>query len=71
MVARVTTVAPIGFDASLIKVECDASNSLPALQIVGLDNKAIDEAGERLRSAITNSLLDFPQKTHYDQPCTR
>lgn len=62
MVARVMTVAPIGFEASLVEVECDAANSLPALQIVGLGNKAIDEARERVRSAITNSLLEFPKK---------
>lgn len=62
MVARVITVAPIGFEGSLIEVESDASKSLPSLQIVGLGNKAIDEAKERVRSAITNSLLDFPKK---------
>lgn len=62
MVARVITVAPVGFDGSLIEVECDATKSLPALQIVGLGNKAIDEARERVRSAITNSLLEFPKK---------
>lgn len=62
MVARVMTVAPIGFESSLIEVECDATNNLPALQIVGLGNKAIDEAKERVRSAITNSLLEFPKK---------
>jgi len=62
MVARVMTVAPIGFDGSIIEVESDASNGLPSLQIVGLGNKAIDEAKERVRSAITNSLLDFPKK---------
>lgn len=62
MVARVITVAPIGFNASLVEVECDAFNNLPTLQIVGLGNKAIDEARERVRSAITNSLLDFPKK---------
>lgn len=62
MVARVITVAPIGFDGSIVEVECDASNNLPALQIVGLGNKAIDEAKERVRSAITNSFLDFPKK---------
>jgi len=56
------TVAPIGFEASLVEVECDAASSLPALQIVGLGNKAIDEARERVRSAITNSLLEFPKK---------
>jgi len=32
------------------------------LQIVGLGNKAIDEAKERVRSAIANSLLDYPKK---------
>ncbi len=62
MVAHVTTVAPIGFDGSIVEVECDATKSLPALQIVGLGNKAIDEAKERVRSAISNSLLEFPKK---------
>lgn len=62
MVARVLTVAPIGFESSIIEVESDATKSLPSLQIVGLGNKAIDEAKERVRSAITNSLLEFPKK---------
>lgn len=62
MVSRVMTVAPIGFDGSLIEVEGDATNSLPSIQIVGLGNKAIDEAKERVRSAISNSLLEFPKK---------
>jgi magnesium chelatase family protein len=62
MVARVITVAPIGFDGSIVEVESDASRALPSLQIVGLGNKAIDEAKERVRSAITNSLLEFPKK---------
>jgi len=62
MVARVMTVAPIGFDGFMVEVESDVSKSLPSLQIVGLGNKAIDEAKERVRSAITNSLLEFPKK---------
>ena len=62
VVAKVITVAPVGFDGHIIEVESDMSNSLPSLQIVGLGNKAIDEAKERVRSAITNSLLDFPKK---------
>ena len=62
MVARVMTIAPIGFEGSLIEVESDSSNGLPSFQIVGLGNKAIDEAKERVRSAISNSLLDFPKK---------
>jgi len=62
MVARVMTVAPIGFYGAIIEVESDATKALPSLQIVGLGNKAIDEAKERVRSAITNSMLDFPKK---------
>ena len=60
MVAKVVCVAPVGFSGSLVEVECDAKKGLPALQIVGMGNKAIDEAKERVRSAITNSLLEFP-----------
>ena len=44
----------------MIDVESDMTKGLPALQIVGLGNKAIDEARERVRSAITNSLLEYP-----------
>lgn len=62
MVSKVYTVAPIGFNGVLIEVESDTSKSLPCLQIVGLGNKAIDEARERVKSAITNSMLDFPRK---------
>ncbi len=61
-VAKVFSVAPIGFDGHIIEVESDASRGLPSLQIVGLGNKAIDEAKERVRSAITNSLLEYPPK---------
>ena len=81
--AKVFTAAPVGFDGSIVEVESDASKGLPSIQIVGLGNKAIDEAKERVRSAITNSLLEYPAKkitvnlapaelpkdgTHYDLP---
>ena len=59
-VAQVLSGAPIGFNGALIEVEADMKAGLPALQIVGMGNKAIDEARQRVRSAITNSLLDFP-----------
>lgn len=62
MVARTITVAPIGFNGLIIEVESDSTKALPSLQIVGLGNKAIDEAKERVRSAISNSLLEFPKK---------
>lgn len=59
-VARVLSGALIGFNGALLEVETDMKSGLPGLQIVGMGNKAIDEARQRVRSAITNSLLDFP-----------
>ena len=61
MVGRVLSATSLGFDGQLIEVEGDLSSGLPTLQIVGLGNKAIDEAKDRVRSAIKNSLLDFPK----------
>lgn len=62
MVAVAHTVAPLGFDGRVVRVETDLTNGLPSLQIVGLGSKAVDEARDRVRSAIVNSLLDFPKK---------
>ncbi len=62
MVGNILSATTVGFDGQIIEVECDASKGLPSLQIVGLGNKAIDEAKERVRSAIKNSHLDFPIK---------
>lgn len=82
-VAKVVSVAPIGFNGRIIEVESDSTKGLPSLQIVGMGNKAIDEAKERVKSAISNSLLEYPAKritinlapaelpkdgTHYDLP---
>lgn len=61
MVSKVQSVAPIGFEGCIIDVETDIAKGLPSLQIVGMGNKAIDEAKERVRRAITNSNLDFPK----------
>ena len=62
MIARVGTVALIGFDGALVEVETDIKQGLPAMHIVGMGNKAVDEARERVRSALSNSLLDFPAR---------
>lgn len=60
--ARVISATAYGFEGRLIDIECDTSRGLPTLSIVGLGNKAIDEAKERVRSAIKNSHLDFPNQ---------
>ncbi|MDB5159745.1 MAG: Mg chelatase, subunit ChlI [Candidatus Saccharibacteria bacterium] len=62
MIARVTTVALVGYDGALVEVETDLKQGLPAMHIVGMGNKAVEEARERVRSAISNSLLDFPAR---------
>ena len=61
MIGRVLSATPVGFQGQIIDVEGDLSAGLPNLQIIGLGNKAIDEAKDRVRSAIKNSLLDFPK----------
>lgn len=62
MVAHVSTVAPVGFEGVLVDVESDIKKGLPGIQIVGLGTKSVDEAKERVRSAVTNSLMEFPTK---------
>lgn len=62
MTAHIYSATSLGYEGRLIDVEGDASNGLPGLVIVGLGNKAVDEAKERVRSAIKNSGLDFPRK---------
>lgn len=62
MISKVLSAAAIGYSGEVIEVEGDSSKGLPSLQIVGMGNKAIDEAKERVRSAIKNSDLDFPKK---------
>src|SRR5258707_15572199 len=62
MIARVFSATNVGFEGKLIEVECDTSNGLPNIIIVGLGDKAVEEAKERVRSAIKNSQLEFPRK---------
>jgi magnesium chelatase family protein len=61
MLAKVFSGATVGLNPVPVEVEVDvASRGLPSLTIVGLPNKAIEEAKERVRSAIKNTGLEFP-----------
>jgi len=62
MLAAVTTFAIDGVDTRRVSVECDVRLGLPTFTVVGLADKAVREARERVRSAITNSGFEFPQK---------
>jgi len=61
MLAKVLSGATIGLETVLVEVEVDVNNQgLPSFTIVGLPNKAVEEAKERVRAAIKNSGAEFP-----------
>lgn len=62
MVNKVTTATVIGLNSYKVTVEIDVVNSLPGVSIVGLPDTSINEARDRVRSAIKNSEFTFPSK---------
>jgi len=60
-VAKIFSAATVGLDSYLVEVEVDIGAGLPAFTIVGLPDKAIEESKERVRAAIKNSGVFFPQ----------
>ena len=83
MVQRVTTVAFEGIEARAVDVQVQVASGLPKFQVVGLPDKAVSEARERVRAALTASGLALPARriivnlapadmpkegSHYDLP---
>lgn len=83
MFYQCTTCALDGIDAYTVMVEADISRGVPSVNIVGLPNLAVKESKDRIRSAIINSGLEFPNQriiinlapsdikkegTHFDLP---
>lgn len=83
MVQHVTTVAFEGIDARAVDVQVQVAPGLPAFTIVGLPDKAVSEARERVRAAMIASGLALPARritvnlapadlpkegSHYDLP---
>jgi magnesium chelatase family protein len=83
MVQRVSTVAFEGIEARAVDVQVQVAPGLPAFNIVGLPDKAVSEAKERVRSALIASGLALPSRritinlapadlpkegSHYDLP---
>ncbi|MEY4800201.1 MAG: hypothetical protein RLZZ213_648, partial [Cyanobacteriota bacterium] len=60
MLARCKTAALQGLEARPVLVEVDLAPGLPGLQLVGLADAAVQEARERVRSAIRHSSLKVP-----------
>ncbi len=61
MSSKVFTAGVSGLTALPIEVEADVSSQLPGIFIVGLPDKAVEEAKERVRSALKNSGCEFPR----------
>ena len=83
MIQRVATVAFAGVDARPVDVQVHVAAGLPAFTIVGLPDKAVTEAKERVRAALIASGLALPARritvnlapadlpkegSHYDLP---
>lgn len=62
MVAVAYTVAFEGIEARLVEVQCAVSPGLPAFNLVGLPDKAVSEAKERVRAALTALNIALPAK---------
>ncbi|MEO0829746.1 MAG: magnesium chelatase domain-containing protein, partial [Pseudomonadota bacterium] len=62
MIARAHSVAFEGVEARLVEVQCAVSAGMPAFSIVGLPDKAVSEARERVRAAMTSMAIALPSK---------
>ncbi|WP_137844917.1 YifB family Mg chelatase-like AAA ATPase [Microbacterium sp. 2FI] len=61
-VPRTWSVALVGAQGELVEVEADLSNQTPDFRIIGLPDKALAEAGQRVRNACGNSALALPRR---------
>ena len=62
MIARVTTVAFQGMEAKRVEVQCSIQPGMPGFSVVGLADKAVSEARERVRAAMSEMGLALPSK---------
>ncbi len=62
--AHVLAAQPSGVSAELVLVEADLSRGLHAFSIVGLADRAMEEARDRISSAIRNTGLKPPKATN-------
>jgi magnesium chelatase family protein len=62
MVARAYTVAFEGVDARMVEVQCAIAPGMPHFGVVGLPDKAVSEAKERVRAALSAMSIALPSK---------
>ncbi len=61
-IARIQSFAFSGIEAMPVEVQVQISSGLPAFLVVGLPDKAVGEARERVRAALTAMGLALPPK---------
>ncbi len=66
MLSIVRACAIVGLDSWIIEVQTDFNPraGIPNFTIVGLPDNAVRESRERVRAAIKNCGLDFPNKAY-------
>lgn len=62
--ARIFGAQPALPHAYLVSIECDIGKGLHAFTIVGLPDKSVEEAKDRISAAIKNSGLESPKKVN-------
>jgi magnesium chelatase family protein len=60
--ARINTVAFEGLEARRVEVQCAITPGIPAFTVVGLPDKAVSEARERVRTALSAMAIALPSK---------
>ena len=60
MLATAHAQALLGLDGVPVEVEAHVARGVPSFQIVGLPDRAVMEARERVRSGIVAAELEFP-----------
>lgn len=60
--SRTWAVALTGLDGALVEVEADLSNQTPEFHVIGMPDKAIGEARQRVHNACANSELPLPRR---------
>ena len=61
MFAMTKTAALAGIEGISVKVEVDSARGLPAFNVIGLGDKAVKDAADRVRSAVINSGFQYPR----------
>ena len=69
--AKVRAAQPTLLSATIVSVETDLSRGLYSFSMVGLPDKAVEEARDRVSAAIKHAGFDSPKSQGHDITCAR